>query len=153
MWSFVFYWFHVKRQRPGWRLLTKAQSRSTASSTSSWCPTRDTPRDSSSWWDILSSFSPSTCCSWNDGMYCCRQSSRPEGQTRGGATNTPFIKRETSLNLMLRHKRLPLTPFSCLCSDPQKFDSTWPSRWHICWVNTHLLTLPARWRRAAHTIP
>lgn len=60
--------------------LTRAQSRSQASRRSSWCPTLNTPRDSRSWWDIFSSLSPSTCCRWKDGAYCCRLSSRPEGQ-------------------------------------------------------------------------
>lgn len=72
--------FGVQIQRRTETLLTRAQSRSTASRTNSWCPTRITPRESSSWWDMRSSFSPSTRCCWKDGMYCCRLSSRPEGQ-------------------------------------------------------------------------
>lgn len=64
--------------------LTRAQSRSTASRMSSWCPMRDTPRSSSSWWVMRRSWSPSTFSVSNVWVYCCKQSSRPAGWT----TNT-----------------------------------------------------------------
>lgn len=59
--------------------LTRAQSKSTASSMSSWWPILDTPKSSSSWWVIRSSWSPPTFSLSKVLMYCCRQSSRPEG--------------------------------------------------------------------------
>lgn len=57
--------------------LTRAHSRSTASRMSSWCPILDTPRSSSSWWVIRSSWSPPTFSLSKVLMYCWRQSSRP----------------------------------------------------------------------------
>lgn len=62
--------------------LTRAQSKSTASSMSSWWPILDTPKSSSSWWVIRSSWSPPTFSLSKVLMYCCRQSSRPEGNTQ-----------------------------------------------------------------------
>lgn len=62
---------------------TRAQSRSTASRMSSWCPMRETPSSSSSAWLILSSRSPHTGARSNTQMYCCRQSSRPAGRQGG----------------------------------------------------------------------
>lgn len=59
--------------------LTRAQSKSTASRTSSWWPILDTPKSSSSWWVIRSSLSPPTFSLSKVLMYCCRQSSSPEG--------------------------------------------------------------------------
>lgn len=71
-------------ERPGLRWkphnkLTRAQSKSTASRMSSWCPMRETPRSSSSAWLILSSLSPHTPPRSNTHTYCCKQSSRPTG--------------------------------------------------------------------------
>lgn len=67
--------------------LTRAQSKSTASSISSWCPILDTPKSSSSWWVIRSSWSPPTFSFSKVLMYCCRQSSRPEGKATGRQEN------------------------------------------------------------------
>lgn len=71
----------VGRQR-GKLGLTRAQSKSTASRMSSWWPILDTPKSSSSWWVIRSSWSPPTFSLSKVLMYCCRQSSRPEGTTQ-----------------------------------------------------------------------
>lgn len=57
--------------------LTRAQSKSTASRMSSWCPMRETPSSSSSAWLILSSRSPQTPPRSKTHTYCCKQSSRP----------------------------------------------------------------------------
>lgn len=57
--------------------LTRAQSKSTASSMSSWWPILDTPKSSSSWWVIRNSWSPPTFSLSKVLMYCWRQSSRP----------------------------------------------------------------------------
>lgn len=57
--------------------LTRAQSKSTASSISSWWPILDTPKSSSSWWVIRNSWSPPTSSLSKVLMYCWRQSSRP----------------------------------------------------------------------------
>lgn len=62
--------------------LTRAQSKSTASSMSSWWPILDTPKSSSSWWVIRSSWSPPTFSLSKVLMYCWRQSSRPGGTTQ-----------------------------------------------------------------------
>lgn len=64
--------------------LTRAQSKSTASSMSSWWPILDTPKSSSSWWVIRSSWSPPTFSLSKVLMYCWRQSSRPGGTTQTG---------------------------------------------------------------------
>ena len=61
--------------------LTRAQSKSTASRMSSWCPMRETPSSSSSAWLILSSLSPHTPPRSNTHTYCCKQSSRPAANT------------------------------------------------------------------------
>lgn len=70
--------------------LTRAQSKSTASSTSSWWPILDTPKSSSSWWVIRSSWSPPTFSLSKVLMYCWRQSSRPGGTTQTGRQKKNF---------------------------------------------------------------
>lgn len=49
---------------------------------SSWWPILDTPKSSSSWWVIRNSWSPPTFSLSKVLMYCCRQSSSPEGTTQ-----------------------------------------------------------------------
>lgn len=73
---------HISRAHTRSRdLLTRAQSRSTASSTSSWCPILATPSSSRSWCVILSSCSPLIFSRSKLLTYCCRLSSKP-GHTR-----------------------------------------------------------------------
>lgn len=84
----------VGRQR-GTLGLTRAQSKSTASSMSSWWPIRDTPKSSSSWWVIRSNWSPPTFSFSKVLMYCCRQSSRPGGNTQQIFQNS--LNTETNL--------------------------------------------------------
>lgn len=64
------------------RLLTRAQSRSTASSTSSWWPILATPSSSRSWCVIFSSCSPLIFSRSKLPTYCWRLSSKPWRQKR-----------------------------------------------------------------------
>lgn len=67
-------------------LLTRAQSRSTASNTSSWCPIRATPSSSRSWCVIFNNCSPLIFSRSKLPTYCCRLSSKPgdeKGKYRG----------------------------------------------------------------------
>lgn len=63
-------------------LLTRAQSRSTASNTSSWCPILATPSSSRSWCVIFNNCSPLIFSRSKLLTYCCRLSSKP-GDEKG----------------------------------------------------------------------
>lgn len=63
-------------------LLTRAHSRSTASSTSSWWPILATPSSSRSWCVIFSSCSPLIFSRSKLPTYCWRLSSKPWGQKK-----------------------------------------------------------------------
>lgn len=74
-------------------LLTRAHSRSTASSTSSWCPILATPSSSRSWCVIFSSCSPLIFSRSKLLTYCWRLSSKPENTRRRRQTGS--LSRQT----------------------------------------------------------
>lgn len=72
-------WMRGGKRASEWaEVLTKAQSRSTASRISSWWPTRVIVSSSRSWWEIFRSCSPLIFSLSKLGTYCWRLSSSPE---------------------------------------------------------------------------
>lgn len=84
-------------------VLTSAHRRSTASKISSWWPMRLTPRSSSSWCVMRSSWSPLIFSLSKFLIYCCKQSSRPtkknmEDKNEKNSWTKPIGKNRTSIN-------------------------------------------------------
>lgn len=93
-------------------ILTRAQSRSTASRTSSWCPIRDTPSSSRSWWEIFSSCSPLIFSRSKLWMYCWRLSSSPRKKKREGI-KINYLHQTTNSSIQLHDNVcMPLRPNS-----------------------------------------